>query len=117
MRMINVYQDRVFRWVMMKIRGTMPTDAALGPLKSLDIGVCPMDKLPAGMKPLPGYDKPGHENYGHYNFNDGTVMYFIPRPAETSPMWDKAFINDGETKCGLFIDKYPSVGIGTGKIG
>lgn len=43
------------------------------------VGICPSYYLPAGFTPLPGYDIRGHMNYGNYQYEDGSVMCWIPK--------------------------------------
>lgn len=40
------------------------------------VGICP--SLPAGMTPMTGYDSPLSDNYGNYQYQDGSVMCWIP---------------------------------------
>lgn len=43
------------------------------------VGICPLESLPTGMTPLPGYNVVGDSNYGNYQFSDGSVMVFVPK--------------------------------------
>lgn len=40
------------------------------------VGICP--ELPAGYTPLPGCTDPLSANYGNYQYNDGSIMCWIP---------------------------------------
>lgn len=100
------------------------------------VGICPSYYLPAGFTPLPGYDIRGHVNYGNYQYEDGSVMCWIPKFyymvgtgsnglsvnvvdikggasfANTAAANDagyalhRAFIDGGVEQPGFFIDKY-----------
>ena len=41
------------------------------------VGICP--ELPAGFIPLPGHTDPAHANYGNYQYEDGSVMVWVPK--------------------------------------
>lgn len=41
------------------------------------IGVCP-GPLPSGMAPMAGYNDPASDNYGNYQYQDGSVMCWVP---------------------------------------
>jgi hypothetical protein len=43
------------------------------------VGICPPNKLPAGMFPLPGHDQLGHDSYGNYVTSNGSLMVYVPR--------------------------------------
>ncbi len=43
------------------------------------VGVAPPEALPDGMTPMYGYTDPTHPNYGNYQFEDGSVMCWIPK--------------------------------------
>lgn len=43
------------------------------------VGVCPEQYLPPGMTPMSGYSDPMSPNYGNYQFQDGSVMVWVPR--------------------------------------
>jgi hypothetical protein len=43
------------------------------------VGICPLESLPAGMTPMPGYDQLGHDNYGNYQYKEGSIMCWYPR--------------------------------------
>jgi len=42
-------------------------------------GICPPEVLLDGMTPLSGYTDPTNDNYGNYQFEDGSVMVFVPK--------------------------------------
>ena len=42
------------------------------------VGICPMERLPAGMVPLDGATNPLSDNYGNYQYLDGSVMVWVP---------------------------------------
>lgn len=112
------------------------------------VGICPYPRLwdfldlkrpyylPEGFTPLPGYNIRGHVNYGNYQYEDGSVMCWIPKFyykvgtgsnglsvnvvdikggasfANTAAANDagyalhRAFIDGGVEQPGFFIDKY-----------
>jgi hypothetical protein len=43
------------------------------------VGICPDYEIPDGMIALSGFSDPTSDNYGNYQFEDGSVMVFIPR--------------------------------------
>ncbi|MBW2044786.1 MAG: hypothetical protein JRI96_07845 [Deltaproteobacteria bacterium] len=91
------------------------------------VGICPPNKVPPGMVPLSGCYDPSSDNYGNYQYQDGSIMVWIPRfyykvgtgsngldvnvidirsePADDYAL-HRAFIDGGEIKDGFFIDKY-----------
>jgi hypothetical protein len=42
-------------------------------------GICPGELLPSGFTPLSGYTDPASDNYGNYQFEDGSIMVFVPK--------------------------------------
>jgi len=99
------------------------------------VGICPPLLLPAGMTPMAGYTDKASDNYGNYIYSDGSVMVWIPRfyfkiehngtteinkvtikgidtyPTEANANADgfalhRMFIDGGDIKDGVFIDKY-----------
>lgn len=100
------------------------------------VGICPSYYLPAGFTPLPGYDIRGHVNYGNYQYEDGSVMCWIPKfyykvgtgsnglsvnvvdikggasfvntaaANDVGYALHRAFIDGGVEQPGFFIDKY-----------
>jgi len=93
------------------------------------VGICPPQLLPNGMTPLFGYDNPLSDNYGNYQYQDGSIMCWIPKfyylivtlavtikgidtyANETLANADsyalhRAFIDGGVEQPGFFIDKY-----------
>lgn len=93
------------------------------------VGICPPQLLPNGMTPLYGYDNPQSDNYGNYQYQDGSIMVWIPRfyylistntvtikgifdyPSEAlanaaSYALHRAFIDGGKRQAGFFVDKY-----------
>lgn len=43
------------------------------------VGICPSTILPAGFTGLAGYNVLGHSNYGNYQYQDGSIMVWIPK--------------------------------------
>lgn len=43
------------------------------------VGVCPEQYLPAGMTPMSGYSDKMSPNYGNYQFQDGSIMVWVPK--------------------------------------
>ena len=45
------------------------------------VGICPTDKLAlvSGMTGMTGHTQPGHKNHGNYQFQDGSIMCWVPR--------------------------------------
>jgi hypothetical protein len=43
------------------------------------VGFCPESKLSANMTPLAGCAVIGHDDYGNYQYQDGSIMVWIPR--------------------------------------
>jgi len=108
----------------------VPGEAGFG------VGVCPAGYLPDGFVPLAGYTEKSGDYYGNYQFRDGSVMVYVPRffykigtgsnglavnvvdikpwnyfdstsDAESSGYClHRAFIDGGEEKLGVFVDKY-----------
>ena len=93
------------------------------------VGVCPGNVLPSGMTPLSRYSVKTSDNYGNYQFEDGSVMVFIPKfyykistntidikgtdtyattaAANTAGYaLHRAFIDGDAEKTGFFVDKY-----------
>ena len=100
------------------------------------VGICPTGFLPGGMTLLPGTEELGHDNYGNYQFRDGSIVCYVPAHwikigtglngfdvnvfscLKYSSFTDETAANDagyflprcfkdgGETKLGIFIDKY-----------
>jgi hypothetical protein len=93
------------------------------------VGICPPDSLPSGFTPLSGYTDPQSPNYGNYQYDEGSVMVWIPKFyylitgntiaiksasffADTTAAnaagyaLHRAFIDGGVEKNGLFLDKY-----------
>ncbi|MBW1799211.1 MAG: hypothetical protein JRJ85_00645, partial [Deltaproteobacteria bacterium] len=107
------------------------------------VGICPSQLLPAEMTPLAGYDEPTHDNYGNYQYEDGSIMCWIPKfyyliASGTNTVTIKgidtyvneaaanadnyalhrAFIDGGTEQQGFFFDKYQcsKKGWGSGQI-
>jgi len=100
------------------------------------VGVCPINKVPSGMAGMAGYTELGNDNYGNYQFQDGSVMCWIPKfyykvgtgsneldvnvidikgidtyPTTAAANADgyalhRVFIDGGSEKDGFFVDKY-----------
>lgn len=43
------------------------------------VGICPEQYLPAGMTPMSGYSDKMSPNYGNYQFQDGSIMVWVPK--------------------------------------
>lgn len=102
-------------------------DIGIPGTKGFGLGIAPT--LPSGMTSLTGYDDPTHDNYGNYQYQDGSIMCWIPAfyykfvgPILIIKRFSKfvdvahanangytlhrAFFNKGEVKNGFFLDKY-----------
>ena len=42
------------------------------------VGLCPPNNLPIGMSRMPGTETRGHDNYGNYQYQDGSVVCYVP---------------------------------------
>jgi len=100
------------------------------------VGICPTGFLPVGMTLLPGTETPGHDNWGNYQFREGSIVVYVPihwvkigtgsngmsvnefSVVKYSTYVDettanaagyflpRCFKDGGNTKIGIFIDKY-----------
>ena len=43
------------------------------------LGVCPEEVLPEGMEPLPGNTDRRHQHFGNYQYEDGSIMCWVPK--------------------------------------
>ena len=43
------------------------------------VGICPYLLLPPGMTPITGFTLPTDDNFGNYQYQDGSIMCWIPR--------------------------------------
>ena len=91
------------------------------------VGVCP--NLPEGFLELPGTTHRMSANYGNYQYNDGSIMCWVPKfyykitenQFEIAPEYaftdrahaeesgyalHRAFIDGGQVQRGFFVDKY-----------
>jgi hypothetical protein len=116
--------------------GAAYNDIGVAGKQGFGVGVCPMTLLPDGMTLLPGTETIGHDNYGNYQFQDGSIVCYIPahwvKIGTGSNGFDvnvfsvlkyssfndeteanaagyflpRCFKDGGETKTGYFVDKY-----------
>ena len=100
------------------------------------VGICPTDSLPSGFSTLSGTFDKSSKNYGNYQYQDGSIMVWIPKfyykigtgsnglavnVIDIESKYDfadtaaanaegyalhRAFIDGGVEKEGFFIDKY-----------
>jgi len=115
-----------------KIYNNIGTSGAQG----FGVGACPTASLPTGFSALTGSADPTSDNYGNYQFQDNSIMVYIPKfyykigtgsnglavnVIDVKSIYDyttraaaeadgyalhRAFIDGGEVKDGFFVDKY-----------
>jgi len=133
---IQFYNRDSTAWVDLGYISTPENDIGIPGGVGFGVGICPPSLLPSGFDPLSGCDTRSHANYGNYQYEDGSVMCWIPKFyykvgtgsnglsvnvvdikggasfANTAAAnaagyaLHRAFIDGGVEQPGFFIDKY-----------
>lgn len=120
----------------LKLEAVRINDIGIAGQQGFGGGICPPSLMPDGMVPLPGTYTIGHDDYGNYQFQDGSIVCYIPAHwikigtgsngfdvnefsvLKYSSFTDEAtanaagyflprcFKDGGATRLGYFVDKY-----------